>query len=387
MKHNWEYKRLGEVCFSKSEIKRASKLFSEDDQISYIDISSIDNKANQISSFDNIVFKDAPSRAQQVLRKGDILYSIVRPNLKNIALLNFDAHNIVGSTGFCVLRGKTALPKYILYYVLSSKFTNYILKHTYGAAYPAVTEDKVKNAIMPIPPYGIQGRIVAELDELNKVIELKREQLKQFDLLAQSIFYDMFGDPAINPNNYPIVRLEDICQAISTGITYKPDMVAEEGTIVLRSSNIQNYEFVLDDIVRVQMQLKPTQYVKKNDILMCSRNGSARLVGKVALIPDILEPMSWGAFMTIVRSEYYQFLFHYFQLPCFRTQLTKTKTTTVNQITIGMLKSIQLPVPSIELQNQFAAKIEAIEKQKDEIEKSLKELQMLLDSRMDYWFN
>lgn len=120
---------------------------------------------------------------------------------------------------------------------------------------------------------------------------------------------------------------------------------------------------------------------------MCSRNGSAKLVGKVALIPELKESMSWGAFMTIIRSDFYRFLFQYFRLPAFREQLTKTKTTTVNQITIGMLKKIQLPVPPLELQEKFDARIEQIEAEKKHVEATIAELQTLLDCRMDYWFN
>ena len=232
-----------------------------------------------------------------------------------------------------------------------------------------------------------QEQIVAELDQINDLIAKNRELLSQLDALAQSLFYDTFGDPSVNPKYFPLCALSDICDAISTGITYKPEMVAEDGTIVLRSSNIQESKFVLDDIVRVQMQLKESQYVKKNDILMCSRNGSARLVGKVCLIPDHNEKMSWGAFMTIIRSKHFRFLFHYFRLPAFREQLKKTKTSTVNQITIGMLKGIKLPFPPLALQEDFGAKVEAIEAQKTKVEAEIAELQNLLDARMDYWFN
>lgn len=245
----------------------------------------------------------------------------------------------------------------------------------------------IKDEKIPIPPMEVQERIVAELDQINDLIAKNRELLSQLDSLAQSIFYDSFGDPNINPNSFPLMDLIDICDAISTGITYKPEMVAEAGTLVLRSSNIQESKFMLDDVVRVQMQLKESQYVRKNDILMCSRNGSARLVGKVCLIPDLNEKMTWGAFMTIIRSQFFQFLFHYFRLPAFREQLKKTKTSTVNQITIGMLKNIKLPVPPLALQEAFAEKVEAIDAQKAKVEAEIAELQTLLDARMDFWFN
>ncbi|MDD7699348.1 MAG: restriction endonuclease subunit S, partial [Spirochaetia bacterium] len=256
-----------------------------------------------------------------------------------------------------------------------------------GGVVSNLNSDIVKGISVPVPPMAVQEQIVAELDKINEVIADCRELLRNLDALAQSLFYDYFGDPNSNPKGWEVKKLVDICKAISTGITYKPENVANTGTIVLRSSNIQNSAFVLNDIVRINMLLKPSQYVKKNDILMCSRNGSARLVGKVALIPEINENMSWGAFMTIIRSDFHHFLFQYFHLPAFRGQLTKTKTTTVNQITIGMLKQIQLPVPPLELQEKFAARIEQIEEQKKAVEQTIAELQTLLDSRMDYWFN
>ena len=127
---------------------------------------------------------------------------------------------------------------------------------------------KVLNSIStPVPHKKIQEQIVAELDKINEVMEDCRELLRNLDALAQSLFYDFFGDPVTNPKGWEVKRLVDVCNAISTGITYKPENVADNGTIVLRSSNIQNSSFLLDDIVRIDTPLKPSQYVKKNDIL------------------------------------------------------------------------------------------------------------------------
>ena len=303
MKHNWEFKRLGDVCKQKKEVRRASSIYNADNQIEYIDISSIDRNVNQITNTTTYCFKDAPSRAQQCVENEDVLVSLVRPNLKNIAIVNDSRSNLVASSGFCVLRGCNLLQRVLYYIVNSNKFTDTLIAKCAGAAYPAVKEDDIRGVVIPVPPMETQEQIVAELDQIKDLIAKNRELLSQLDALAQSLFYDTFGDPSINPKIFPLCALSDICDAISIGITYKPEMVAEDGTIVLRSSNIQDSKFVLDDIVRVQMQLKESQYVQKNDILMCSRNGSARLVGKVCLIPEFNEKMSWGAFMTIIRSK------------------------------------------------------------------------------------
>ena len=231
-----------------------------------------------------------------------------------------------------------------------------------------------------------QTKIVEELDQLSNIIEKQRQQLSELDNLAQSIFYDMFGDPVTNEKGWDVKKLKDI--AISQiGLTYIPDNVSENGTIVLRSSNIQDSSLDFADIVRVNCNIKEKQYVQEGDILMCSRNGSFRLVGKVARIKNLRERMSYGAFMTIIRSNYQDYLFAFFKSPAFREQLISAQTATINQITVKMLDEIILPLPPMELQQLFAQKIEAIEQEKEIIKQSIAETEELFNSRMDYYFN
>lgn len=155
--------------------------------------------------------------------------------------------------------------------------------------------------------------------------------------------------------------------------------------IVLRSSNIQDMQLDLNDIVRVNCEVGDKKIVKKNDILMCSRNGSAKLVGKVALIPELKETMSFGAFMMIIRSDYYPYLMTYFQLPAFRSQIS-TGTTTINQITRYMLDKVFLPVPDEVTLEDFAAFVTQVDKSKFAIQKSLEKTQQLFDSLMQEYF-
>lgn len=165
------------------------------------------------------------------------------------------------------------------------------------------------------------------------------------------------------------------------GLTYKPnDVVDEGGTIVLRSSNIQDSKISLDDIVRVNCNISPNKFVKDGDILMCSRNGSFRLVGKVAKIENLEEPMSYGAFMTIIRSDYNDFLFYFFQSQSFRKQIFIGQTATINQITTKMLNNTSVVIPPISQQQQIVNELDLlctiIEKKKAQI----KELDNLAQS-------
>ena len=131
---------------------------------------------------------------------------------------------------------------------------------------------------------------------------------------------------------------------IFIGLTYRPEDVANEGTIVLRSSNIQNGRLDFDDVVRVKCKVRENLIVKPNDILMCSRNGSAKLVGKCTLLPEMDEEMSFGAFMTIIRTQHNPYLLHFFNSNAFRCQLGSAATTTINQITRKMLDDIAVPL-------------------------------------------
>ena len=149
---------------------------------------------------------------------------------------------------------------------------------------------------------------------------------------------------------------------IFIGLTYKPENVASEGTIVLRSSNIQDGELDFNDIVRVNCMVRENLFVKPNDILMCSRNGSAKLVGKCTLLPTMSEPVTFGAFMTIIRTPYNGYLRHFFDSAAFRNQIKGSATTTINQITRKMLDDVLVPIFDDKTQNQISEQFSSIDR-------------------------
>ena len=163
--------------------------------------------------------------------------------------------------------------------------------------------------------------------------------------------------------HWPVKQLSDIANYF-IGLTYHPQDVSDDGILVLRSGNIQNARLAFTDNVRVKIRVKDQLLVQENDILMCSRNGSAALVGKVAKIPKLDEKVTFGAFMTIIRSNYSDYLFTYFQLDAFRRQISTSKTATINQITKAMLDKVSVPVPPMDLQEQFAAFVQQSDKSK-----------------------
>ena len=168
---------------------------------------------------------------------------------------------------------------------------------------------------------------------------------------------------------------------IFIGLTYKPEDVSDEGTIVLRSSNIQDGKLDFEDIVRVKSNIKDKLMVKDGDILMCSRNGSARLVGKTAIVKDLPEIMTFGAFMTIIRTDNNSYLQYYFKSDYFRCQLRGSTTTTINQITRNMLLYMEVPLLTESESAEIVSNLGRIENIIDMRKQELQRLDELIKAR------
>lgn len=174
--------------------------------------------------------------------------------------------------------------------------------------------------------------------------------------------YDNYKDSGIEwlgeiPNHWKVTKLKFIGDAIG-GLTYAPNNVVDnenEGVLVLRSSNIQNGKLSLKDNVFVNLEISDKLTLKKGDILICSRNGSQHLIGKNICIDERTEGSTFGAFMMIFRSKYYEFLNQYFNSPIFTSQSGLFLTATINQLTSGTLNNFYIAIPkSIEEQTAIA---------------------------------
>ena len=170
-----------------SSMKRDNK------DISYIDISCIDNENNIINSYLKIKSEDAPSRAKSVLVHNDILISTVRPNLKNVAIYNLDLLNPVASSGFCVLRAKSVEPSYLFESIKSESFTNKMVMQTTGANYPAIKNNDIYNFEIPIVSYKEQLKFSAIISQIDKSKSVLKKQLEELEILNKALMQKYFG--------------------------------------------------------------------------------------------------------------------------------------------------------------------------------------------------
>lgn len=378
MKEGWTYRKLGEICSPKEQIKKAAKVFAPCDEIKYIDISSIDNNNRKMTGYTKYVMSDAPSRAQQCVQKGDILVSTVRPNLKNIAIVESNDGDLVASSGFCVLRPEDVERNYLFHYISSDTFTSHLTNLTTGANYPAVRDSDILNSLIPIPTKSLQRGIVDELDKINELIRLKKEQLREYDNLAQSIFYEMFGDPVENDRGWNVERLSNVSTLLN-GRAYSQNELLDEGKYkVLRVGNF----FTNGNYYYSNLELEDDKYCYNGDLLFAWSASFGAFI--------------WDGDKTIYHYHIWKVLFdkgllniHYYRF--LLNAMTSSFMKDVHGIgmihlTKAGMEQYELPIPPLDPQEAFAEKIRTIELQKAAVVASIKELETLLESRMQYWF-
>lgn len=178
-----EWKTLGEITLPTHNIKWKNI----DRNYRYIDLSSVSRESKKVVYTIEISAKSAPSRAQKLVEKNDIIFATTRPTLQRYALIDNEFSGEVASTGYCVLRAKTdqVLPKWIYYNISSTNFNDYVENNQSGTAYPAISDAKVKEFIIPIPPIAEQERIVSILDKFDTLTHSITEGLPREITLRQ----------------------------------------------------------------------------------------------------------------------------------------------------------------------------------------------------------
>ncbi|SFB92299.1 type I restriction enzyme, S subunit [Algibacter lectus] len=270
---------------------------------------------------------------------------------------------------------------------------------------PIFTQTATKQLELALPPLREQTQIADFLDvkttAIDKKVKLLQQKVKLYKAYRKNLINEAITkglDKTVNlkdsgidwlgviPKHWEVKRLKDVGKAI-IGIVYSPsDIVNEkEGILVLRSSNIQNDKPSFLNNVYVNKEIPNHHLTKVGDILICSRNGSRRLIGKNIVIDDKTKDYTFGAFMTILRSKNYRFLSYFFKSILFDFQSGVFMTSTINQLTVSTLNKLYFAFPPIEEQIQIAdyldTKITSIDKIVKNIETqitTLKELRKTL---------
>lgn len=175
---NWVWTRLGDIIEYTENLDIQKKMTS-DTLINYVDIEGIDNINYKIKNVKLKKVSELSSRARRVLKKGYILYSSVRPYLNNLALIEDQKENYIGSTGFFVFKSIAGENKYIFNFLLSSYIRKYYLDSLKGFNSPSISNTIFENTFIPLPPLEEQKRIVEKLDSLFEKIQKIKEIIEE----------------------------------------------------------------------------------------------------------------------------------------------------------------------------------------------------------------
>ena len=386
MKEGWEYKKLGEVTTAINGLWTGKKPpfinvavvrntnFTKDckldmTNIAYLDVEQKQYTTRKLHPGDIIIEKSGGSDKQPV----------GRPVLFDIAEGEFSFSNFTSTLRINDLN--VLFPKF-LHYTL---FDVYLRGDTFKMQSKTTgihnLDFKAYNRLLiPIPPLSEQQRIVEELDLLSSIIEKKKAQLKELDSLAQSIFYDMFGD-----NNYEIVTLGEVVEIKSTLVS-PTDLPYSEMLHVSPSNIISNVGSIVDCVKAKEESLISGKYTFSKGMILYSKIRPN--LNKVA-IPNFDGICSADMYPLSIKGKVNSiFIWRLLLSKGFLEYAIKhSGRARMPKLNREALFAYRFPLPPLPLQQQFAEKVEAIEHQKEMIKQSIKEVETLINSRMDYYFD
>lgn len=384
MRKGWEYKKLGEVC----------TLISDG---SHNPPKGIDHSLYRMISSQN-VFDDNLQITEDNVRyitESDHLCENKRTKLqKDVVLLT-----IVGTIGrSCVLKGNEGcltlqrsvaalhpsdqiMPRYLMHCLIGNRHT--LNQEAHGIAQKGIYLKQLSSLSIPLPPKSTQLAIVSELDKINELIRLKKEQLKDFDNLAQSLFYEMFGDPVENEKGWEVKKLGEVCtfsQGMQVPIENQKEIQNEGDVRFLRI-----IDFTQGKDAPRYVECDNDKYILHEKEIAIVRYGTPGFVctGKIGAIANNLfklNPLSDNIFV-------FEYLVHWLSTDAFQLSIRDKKYGAALQaIKFSTIHSLEIIIPPLSLQQLFAQRIEQIEREKSEVQKSIQDLETLLASRMQYWF-
>ena len=390
MREGWEYKKLGEV----GTLQRGKGIqktdFIEDGQpcIHYGQL----HTAFDISTKTHLTTIPSELYKNSILAsKGDVLLALtsedVEGSCKSTAWLgNYD----IAVSSDAVILKHSLNPKFIVYYTRSRSFFIEKSKYARGFKVTHIKTSDIAKIPIPVPPINIQQSIVSELDKINELISLKKSQLEDLDSLAQSIFYDMFGDPIENEKGWEVKTFGEL-GTIERGAGISKKDFVDEGLPCIHYGQLHT---ILGPTTKHHYASIPKSLLPKYKI---AHTGDLIMAITSEDVEGSCKSTAWlGDYDIVIGSD--AAILHHEQNGTFLSYYTMTKAFfnekakyakgfKVTHISTKEIESIPVYLPPLSLQQEFANRIEAIEQQKQYINSTINELETLLASRMQYWFD
>lgn len=343
---------------------------------------------NQILSFQNVTYKNKPSRANQNVHIGDVLFAKMKDTLKVIVIDKTNVNNIF-STGFFVIKPKENVESKFLYWLFNSnEFNNQKDKYCKGATQKALNNDGLSKIIIrKLPELKEQIKIVKKIDKIQEIINIRKEQIEKLDEIIKSEFIKMFGDIITNSKGWKTIKLDEISIIKSGGTPSRNHPEYFKGNIpwittVALGKNIINNRDAVEYITKEAVEKSATKIIPENSLLFGTRIG----VGKISInsIP-ICTNQDIVAIMEI--DNRFRILFLKKVIEEYSEYFNKQKRgATIQGIASITLKKIEIPIIEHKIQDKFIEIVKQIDKQKSKIQNNLEKMQNLKESLMNKYF-
>lgn len=386
MKQGWEYKKLGEVCevVSGSTPKTNVPEYWGEGHY-WVTPAELNDTIVYIDKTERQITDEALTKTKLRLLPGGTVLLSSRAPIGKVAITKTEMYCNQGFKN-CIC-SDSIYNKYLFYFLRLKK--EYLNSLGRGATFKEISKSIVESISIPLPPKSTQLTIVSELDKINELIRLKKEQLKDYDNLAQSIFYEMFGDPVENEKGWEVKKLGEVC-TIERGSSPRPITAyitdSKDGINWIKIGDAQEgSKYITSTKEKIKPEgLKKSRFVHKGDFIL----SNSMSFGKPYIL-KIDGCIHDGWLVIHDNNNVFIKIYLYYLLASSIMYAKFSKLAVggvVNNLNSSLVRKVDVSIPPLPLQHLFAQRIEQIEHQKSEVTKAITDLETLLASRMQHWF-
>ncbi len=376
MREGWEYKKLDDCC----EIEYGTRVVQKKDGGTKYPVYGGGGETFRMDRYNR---EDCLVVARFAMSKTCVRYVAGRFFLND--------------SGLSVNAGDELIQSYLNHHIMYLNDDIYNLGK--GAAQRNLEVNAFRKLTIAIPPLSTQQSIVSELDEINNLLTLKRKELETYDKLAQSLFYEMFGDPVENEKGWEVKKLGELSSLICNGNTPKggDKVYVDSGILFLRSQNVWKNKLELDDVAYIDdathAALRKSS-LKHNDLLITKTgrvNTENSSLGRAALYEGKDDKANINGHVYVVRLKtgmIHKYILYILISNSYRELIRRTCVGGIDkrQLNKDHIEDFPIIFPPLNLQKEYVERIEAIEQQKAQVKAAIEKLETLLAARMQYWF-
>jgi len=332
--------------------------------------------------------------SKKVFQPNDIILSRIVPHIRRCWVVGSDSgYRQIGSGEWITFRSENIEPSYLRHYLMSNEFNAKFLKTIKGIGGSLMRADpkQVARFNINLPPLDQQKKIAAILDAADAYRQKTKALIEKYDELTQSLFLDMFGDPVTNPKGWEVKTLNNVCSKITDGTHHSPTP-QESGYPYVTAKHVKPF--------RLNFLSKPS-YVSKDahteiykrctpelgDVLYI-KDGATTGIACVNTFDEPISMLSSLALLKPGNEVNNQYLCYWLNHKGIKQKLISEfmSGAAIKRFTLKKINSFKLMIPNIELQNQFAERVQAIEEQKAQAQASLAQAEDLFNSLLQRAF-